>query len=330
MSDRVLVTGATGFIGAYVVRQLVAAGARVRVLVRRPAALEPAVRSRVEIVAGDVRDAEALAAAVRGTATVLHLAACARAWPAEPDEFTTVNVRAVERLLDVAYRARVARLVHVSTVLTLPPYRPATVSGAAALPTPYEESKRAGERLVESYAAAGREAVIVHPTRVYGPGPLSDANAVTRVVALYLRGRFRVRVADDDVLQSYVHVADAADGVVRAARTGRPGGHYVLGGDDLSFRAFLGLVAEVSGVRHRVLALPPTAALAAAHATVVWGRLGGRALLTPGWVRVFMEDRRADLEPARRDLGYAPRPVREGVTELITWLRGGEGWRRVT
>src|SRR2546426_8456040 len=102
--------------------------------------------------------------------------------------------------------------------------------------SPYEATKRAGERLVEAYALSGRHAVIVHPARVYGPGPCNDANALTRVIDLYLRGRFRVRLEDGDVLGSYVHAADVADGIRRAAHAGRPGAHYVLGGENLSFR----------------------------------------------------------------------------------------------
>lgn len=325
MSGLTVVTGATGFIGGHLVRQLVADGVHTRVLVRRPESLSAALRARVEVVRGDVRDAGTLVAAVRGAETVLHLAACARAWARDPAEFTAVNVHTVERLLESAHAAGVSRLVHVSTMLTLPPGRPAPLDGLAARPTPYEESKRAGERLVESYAAAGRHAVIVHPTRVYGSGPCNDANAVTRVIALYLRGRFRVRLDDGDVLASYVHAADVADGIRRAARAGRSGAHYVLGGENLSFRAFLDLVGEVSGVRRKVVALPRAAALAAGYAALLWGRLGGDVAITPGWVRVFLEHRPADVEPARSDLGYAPRSARAGVAETVAWLRGGGG-----
>ncbi len=328
MTGVTLVTGATGFIGGYLVRRLVADGVRTRVLVRRPELLPPEVRGRIEVVRGDVRDRARLVAAVEGAHTVLHLAACARAWSRDPTEFATVNVAAVDHLLEAAYRAAVARLVHVSTILTLPPHRPASVNGVARRPTPYEESKRAGERLVESYAALGRHAVIVHPARVYGPGPCNDANAVTRVIALYLRGRFRFRLDDGDALGSYVHAADVADGIRRAACVERPGAHYVLGGENLSFRAFLDLVAELSGVRHRVLALPRSAALAAAYAGLLWGRLGGDAPITPGWIRVLLEDRRADIESAGRDLGYAPRSARDGIAQTIAWLGGRRPWRR--
>jgi len=325
MSAVTLVTGATGLIGRHLVRQLVADGVPTRVLARRPELLPPTVQGRLEVVRGDVRDRAALVAAVRGAGTVLHLAACARAWSRDPTEFATVNVEAVADLLETAVTLGVERLVHVSTILTLPPSRPAPVSGLAARPTPYEATKRAGERLVEAYAASGRHAVIVHPARVYGPGPCNDANALTRVIDLYLRGRFLVRLEDGDVLGSYVHAADVADGIRRAARVGRPGAHYVLGGENLSFRAFLSLVGELSGTRQRVVTLPRSAALAAGYLGLLWGRLGGVAPITPGWVRVFLEDRPGDIASARRDLGYEPRPAHVGLAETIAWLRESEG-----
>ena len=320
MNDLVVVTGATGFIGTYLVRELVGGGATVRVLVRRPELLDPLVRARVDVRRGDVRDEDTLAAAVRGARTVLHLAACARAWARDPREFTAVNVDAVRVLLAAARAADVERLVHVSTVLTLPAFRPAWGTQGVRGLTPYEATKLEGERLVEAYAAEGRHAVIVHPTRVYGPGPLTDANAVTRVMMLYLAGRFRVRLADGEALGNYVHAGDVATGILLAARAGRPGAHYLLGGENASFRAFLELVGELGGGRRRVATLHPALALAAAGAAEVWGWLGGSVPLTRDWVRVFLEDRRGDVTPARQDLGYAPRSLRAGVAETIAWL----------
>ncbi len=325
MSGVTLVTGATGFIGRYVLRRLVHDGEAVRVLVRRPELLGPEAGRRVEVVQGDIRDERAVRAAVRDAHTVLHLAALARAWTRDPGDFTAVNVHAVALLLDAACRAGVERLVHVSTVLTLPPYRGALLDGPARHPTPYEASKLAGERLVEAYAAEGRHAVIVHPTRVLGPGPLYDANAMTRVIALYLAGRFRVRLDDGDALANYVHADDVAAGILLAARRGRSGAHYVLGGENASLRSFLAIVSEVAGVTRRVMAIPPGLALVAGRAAALWGRLGGTAPVTPGWIRIFLEDRRVDVEPTRSALGYAPRSLRQTVAETVAWLAAREG-----
>ncbi|MFQ5529220.1 MAG: NAD-dependent epimerase/dehydratase family protein [Gemmatimonadota bacterium] len=319
MNGTVLVTGATGFIGTYLVRQLVEDGRSVRVFVRRPEALDPGIRHRVEIVRGDLRDRRALAAAVDGAATVLHLAACAKAWSAQPSEFWDTNVRAVGCLLDAARRSGVERLVHVSTQLTLSYGDQGGMSGSM---TPYERSKRAGERLVEDYAAEGRHAVIVHPTRVYGPGPLNDANGVTRVVALYMRGRFRFRIADGDVRANYVHAGDVARGIRLAADRGLPGRHYILGGaENLSFREFLDRVAIVSGDRHLVAALPSFVARGAGAGGELWGRLGRPTSLTRAWVDVFLRDLPLDVSLPRTELGYRPRTLTAGLSQTINWLR---------
>jgi nucleoside-diphosphate-sugar epimerase len=320
MNPITLVTGANGFIGAYVVRRLLTLGRRVRVLVRRPQSLAPTIRPRVEIAAGDIRDPDALASAVRNVDTILHLAGCAKAWSSDPDEFVAVNVRAVRTLLDCAAMERVRRLVHVSSIVTLPPFRTGRLGRADNLVTPYETTKLEGERLVEEYAASTGHACIVHPTRVYGPGPLNDANGATKAVALYLRGQLRVRLDDGDVLGNYVHTEDVAQGILLAAQRGRRGGHYVLGGEDISFRDLLELASEISGIRHRLIALPPRVALAVARTAELWGRLGGHPFITPGWVRLYLEDWRASSAAAEQDLRYRWRPLRVGLAETIDWL----------
>ncbi len=324
MTRHTFVTGATGFIGRYLLRRLLADAEPVRILARRPDLLPAGIRRRVEVVVGDVRDRDALARGVDGARTVMHLAAFARAWSSHPEDFTSVNVDAVRTLLELAAAENVARLVHVSTILTLPPFHPAPVNGPSQLATLYERTKREGEALVEEYAAAGRHAVIVHPTRVYGPGPLHDANGVTKAVALYLRGRLRVRLADQDVLGNYVHADDVAAGIILAAARGRSGAHYVLGGENASFHELLRLATRITGIRRAVLPLPPRAALTVARAAELWGQLTGNCFITPGWVRVFLEDRRADISPAREDLGYRPRSLDQGLRGTLAWLAASQ------
>jgi nucleoside-diphosphate-sugar epimerase len=310
MSARVLVTGASGFIGQYVTRQLLDSGRRVRVLARRPDLLPPDMVGRVEICQGDIRDAAAVDRALIGADLVIHLAACARAWSRDANEFRDVNTRAVTTLVQASRRHGARRFVHVSTVLTL---RGAPVGRT---PTPYEATKRAGDRIVEESGIA----VVVHPTRVFGPGPLNDANGVTRLIAAYLSGGLVVRLNDHDVQANYVHVADVAAGIVLAADTGECGTHYALGGENLSVRALLGRVAALSGVRRTVHVVNPAIALAAVSVAEAWGRFGGAVPLTRGWVRSFLEDQRLNGEAA--PAGYRPRPVDEGLRDTIDWLRG--------
>ncbi len=320
MRAKTLVTGASGFIGRQLVRQLVDAGERVRIICRHPDALIREHGSLVEAVRGDIIDRDAMVRAMDGVGTVFHLAGCARAWSRNPREFWDVNVTGTELLLELASRAGADRIVHVSTVLTLPELRRTWLPDGIRKPTEYEHTKLMGERLVLSYIASGGDAVIVHPTRVYGPGPLTDANGATKMIALYLAGRFRLRVADGDVPGNYAHVEDVARGMILAAHWGRSGAHYVLGGENASIRDLFELVAELSGVRHRMVAVPPRAAIGVGHLSEFWGRLGGQVVITADWVRVYLEDQGVDITPTTRELGYAPRPLRAGIAQTLAWL----------
>jgi nucleoside-diphosphate-sugar epimerase len=309
MSGLTVVTGGSGFIGQHLARRLLDAGRPIRVLARRPDLLPPDIARRAEVVCGDVRDAAAVDQALAGADVVLHLAACARAWARDADEFQRVNVGAVETLVRTARRQGVRRLVHVSTVLTL--------KGTASnrVPTPYEETKLAGERIAEDSGLA----VVVHPTRVFGPGPLNDANGVSRLIATYLSGRLVVRLDDSDVQANYVHVDDVAGGIVLAADSGECGAHYVLGGENLSVRELFDRVAALSGVRRTVYPVRPGLALAAATVAEGWGRLGGVAPITRAWVRSFLEDQRLNGE--RVPPGYCPLPLDDRLRATIEWLR---------
>lgn len=316
MRSPILVTGASGFVGSWVVRQLVDSGRPVRTLVR---SLRSVPVPGVEVVLGDLTDRPALRRATKGVDTIIHLAACAKVSTRDPDEFERVNVQGTARLLEAAASAMVRRFVHVSTILTLPPFRPA--SRGEHRVTEYEVTKAAGERLVAAYRTAGHHAVIVHPTRIYGPGPLHDSNGATAAVAMYLSGRFRLRLADDDVQANYVHVEDVARGILLSAQHGLSGRHYVLGGENASFQQLLERVARIAGVRRAVWALPPSLAMIAGFLSECWGVAGGRPRISRAWIRSFLEDRRTDSSLATAELGYVPRDLDTGLRETIAWLR---------
>lgn len=317
MSRLAAVTGATGFIGTHLVERLITEGTPVRALVRSPARLRPRLRERVQLVTGTLADPDAIRRAVDGASVVYHLAGLAAAWTRQNDDFFAVNLEGVRRVLVAAQLAGVDRVVHVSTILARFP--------TPAVPTPYWASKQLGERLVRRHVAAGGDAVIVQPCRVYGPGPLHDANGATRLIRSFLSGRFPVCLRDGGVRGNWVHVDDVVEGMVLAARCGRPGETYVLGGENASVEELLELVAELSGRKPRAIRVPPPLALAAAGALELGGRLGAPVPISRGWVRTFLQDQAVDIGPTMRELGYHPRPLRVGVAETIAWLRSGGG-----
>ena len=197
--QKILVTGASGFIGRHLVSRLINTGHKPRVLVRDPRKLERLSLVGLDVVPGALPDRAVTAKAVRGVDTVLHLAALATAHSRDPEQYMRINAQAVDVLLDESAAAGVGRIVHVSTIAALPPVRPAAICSGDPHPTLYAASKTAAEALVRRHAATRGEAVIVRPTRVYGPGPWNDANGTTRLMAMYLRGRLRFRPDDGGV-----------------------------------------------------------------------------------------------------------------------------------
>lgn len=326
-----LVTGGTGFIGGHLVNALLSAGRRVRVLARPrpqlspfPFPLSPASPG-AEVIWGQITDPAAVEVATRGVDLVYHLAACARPWARDPREFTIVNVEGTRLVTATALACGLRRMVHVSTELVQDPVVDRTA---------YQRTKRAGEALVAAYLAAGGDAVIVRPTRVYGPGPLNPANSVTRVMDLYRRGLLRVRIAaagsrhaereagseQREARANYVYVHDVVAGLLLAAERGARGAAYLVGGENLTVGELLALVSEATGTRHVTFLLPRSMVRLVAGLAELGGLVGLAPPITRDWVDVLTEDRPMSWAKAEAELGYKPRSARDGVAATVAWL----------
>lgn len=270
--------------------------------------MTPAGAGQPDIVWGDLRDAPAVTRLLDGADVVFHLAAHARAWAADPNDFDAINVEGTRNVVAAARACGVRRLVQVSTEL---------VDGDQTL---YQRSKRAAEQVVQDYVAQGGDAVIVRPTRVYGPGPLNPANSVTRIIALYRRGWFRLRIADGGARANYVYVKDVVDGLLKCAERGARSAVYVLGGENLTFEEFAALIGDVTGRRRALVAVPQALARLVGAACELGGRLGIEPLITRGWVDVLTHDRPMSSAKAEAELGYRPRSAREGIAATVRWL----------
>jgi farnesol dehydrogenase len=315
MSTLAAVTGGTGFIGGALVRRLLADGNRVRLLVRRNTSNVQPVAGSIELVHGDIRDADAVRAALDGAQTVYHLAGCAKAWASEPGEFEAVNVTGTRHVLAAARATGVHRVVHVSTSLADAP--------ETALLTEYQRSKRAAETVVDEHVRTGGDAVVVRPTRVYGPGPLCQSNSVTRAIALYRRGVLRVRLADADVRANYVFVDDVVDGLLAAAARGRAGAQYTLAGANATFVELLETVGRVVGRVRRTLPLPDPAARSVAVVSEWLARLGLEPLITRDWLDLLRCDWPVAADPDAARVGFTARSLEDGVRTTVAWLAAG-------
>jgi dihydroflavonol-4-reductase len=317
----VCITGATGFIGTHVAQLASQAHGAVRVTYRDERRLERLGEIEVEPVRADVLDRGALRRAFRGCELVLHTAGHVGSRP--PERVWRVNALAPRIAVEAAAAEDVRRVVVTSSVAGIgpaPPDRPGTeddVYRGGGLGLVYADAKHEGES--EALAAGARlgvEVVVVNPSYVFGapvdrsrPGETS-----TRLVANYLRGRLPA-VVDSET--NVVDVRDVARGHLLAAERGKAGERYVLGGHDVRWVDLLERVAELSGVRHPLVVLPPEAGAVARAAEALW--LPG-PMLAEGIV-LMAQNWRYSSRKARRELGYRARPLDRTLRDTVEWHR---------
>lgn len=329
---RVFVTGATGFIGTKLVQELVRRGCSVRALTRASSRTDGLDGERVELVQGNILDPDSLRRGMEGCEQVYHLAAYAKNWARERKVFFEQNVNGTRHVLSAAKACGVKRLVATSSIVTLGPTAPGVVGNenmtriTQRFFTEYEESKTVAEQEILQWVARGLPAVIVNPTRVYGPGKLTEGNSVTLMIDQYTRGRLPVLVNGGVNVGNYAFVDDLVRGHVLAMEKGRIGERYILGGEGVSLKGFFQLVDEATGRRHWQVSLPPWAALAFGRFEKLKAEwFGIYPQITPGWAETFLADWAYSCAKAERELGYTITPLREGIRATCEWLRAERG-----
>jgi dihydroflavonol-4-reductase len=318
-----LVTGATGFVGSHVARQLVSSGENVRVLVRPTSNFKLLEDLRVERVEGDLRDAGSIERAMRGVRRVFHVAADYRLWTQHPEELYESNVEGTRRLIAAAERAGVERIVYTSTVATI-----AVPQHGAALPNEataarleemighYKRSKFLAEQVALDAAKAGVPVVIVNPTAPVGPGDWKPT-PTGRIILDFLLGKMPAYV---DTGLNVVAVEDVAAGHLLAAEKGRSGERYILGGRNMTLKEILDALAAITGRRAPRLKLPHVVALAAGYADELYSRLAGREPQIPvEGVKMSRHKMFVESDKAARELGYAPGKIEAALERAVRW-----------
>ncbi|MCW8139926.1 MAG: NAD-dependent epimerase/dehydratase family protein [Planctomycetota bacterium] len=328
---RVLVTGATGFIGHHVASALLAEGHDVRCLTR-PGSRREALPAGSAWVEGDLRSRADLVCAVRGCDAVVHAGAFYALWAADPREFYEVNVEGTRRLLEVARAAGVRRVVYTSSVSCVgeaapgrladeeTPVRPADLVGD------YKRSKWEAERVALSFARPVRgpalEVVAVLPASTIGPGD-ARPTPTGQIIRDFLAGKMP-RVIDTPM--SFVDVRDVAAGPVLALERGQSGRRYILTSREgnVGLATFLALIAEVAGVRPPRGRVPYWLAwLAGAVSTLVADHVTRRPPRVP-LAGVRMASHRMQFDPTRaiEELGLPQTPLRDTVRAAVAWFQG--------
>ncbi len=320
-----LVTGANGFLGAAVVRALLADGRAVRALVRPGSDRRNLERLDVDLAEGDITDPESLRRAVGGCAAVFHVAADYRLWVRDPAPMYRANVEGSVNVLEAAANAGVERMVYTSSVATLginADRKPADEDTPVSLDDmigAYKRSKFLAEEAVRRRAAQLQYPVVtVNPSTPIGPGDVKPT-PTGRIILDAAAGRMPAYV---DTGLNIVHVDDVARGHLSALALGKSGERYILGGEDMSLRRILGVVGERVGRPASNVRLPHWLVYPIAVAAE------GIARVTRAEPRVTLDGVRMSTKymyftsgKAERELGYRWRDPELAIAEAIEWFK---------
>ena len=319
-----LVTGGNGFVGCHVVRALLARDDRVRVLARENADLTALAGLPVEIVRGDLRNFDSVERAVNGCNEVYHVGADYRLWLTDPAPMYATNVDGTEHVIRAATGAGVSRIVYTSTVGALGiPHggvgREDTPSSLAAMPGHYKRSKFMAEQAALKAAHEGAPVVIVNPSTPIGALDFKPT-PTGRIIVDFLNRRMPAYV---ETGLNIVDVEDVARGHLLAAERGRIGEKYILGGENLTLKEFLGRLAAISGMPAPKMRIPYAVAFGYALGAEAFARTvtrrAPRASLTE--VRMARKHMFFDSSKAREELGYSPGPIDPAITAAIEFFR---------
>jgi dihydroflavonol-4-reductase len=316
-----LVTGAAGFLGSHVARQLVARGENVRVLVRASSSNRAIADLPLEYVTGDLRDQASLQRAMQGAQRVFHVAADYRLWAKNPQDIYDSNVGGTKNLLAAAKQSRVERLVYTSTVATIAVDRAtlpneSTDSKLEEMIGHYKRSKWMAEQEVLQAAKEGFPAVVAMPTTPVGPWDWKPT-PTGKIIVDFLNGKMPGYV---ETGLNFVGVEDCAAGHLLVAEKGRIGQRYLLGAENLTLKQVLDLLAKLTGLPAPSFKIPHALALGVAYAETAFSHLIGREPQIPvEGVKIAQHLMFVDCKRAQQELGFQPEPVDAAFGRAARW-----------
>ena len=321
----VFVTGATGFIGRKLCAGLAAEGHIVHALCRDIHHPNRIQHPHIKFFKGDILDKQSLLFAMRDCEQVYHTAAMAKMWCKNSRDFYDINVIGTRNVLEAAVETGTQKLVYTSTCGVWGPTvkYPMTETDprVAGFSIDYERTKYLAELEVNAFVKKGLQVVTVNPSRVYGEGPVTDSNTVSKMVNGYLNGTWRIIPGNGERVANYAYLDDVVAGHIHAMAFGKNGHRYILGGEDISFNRFFETLAEVSGRCLRMIHAPQR--LIKFYSRVEWlkTRLTG---LPPFFLPEFADRLKFDLkyssDKAIGQLNYKITPFAEGLKRTVDYL----------
>ncbi|MBX3253580.1 MAG: NAD-dependent epimerase/dehydratase family protein [Chitinophagaceae bacterium] len=322
----ILITGATGYIGSKLTCKLANEGNTIHILCRTPPSLPGFNRSNIKVFAGDITSVESLKPALEKVNQVYHLAAYARLWAKDAGIFHKLNVGGTEKILNAAKRAGAQKVVYTSTAGVIGPSKDhpmretdPRITGFFNL---YESTKSESEKVALAYAEQGLQVCILNPSRIYGPGFDTGSNPITKIIELYVKGKWKIIPGSGNDIGSYPYIDDVVDGHIAAMQKGRSGERYILGGVNVTFNELIATIKKYSGIEKKLKHIPFPFLKMISRLMLLNANITGKyPMMTPDWVDKYKYDWALDSSKAIQELGYKIRSLDDGIAETVEWVK---------
>ena len=323
---KILITGATGYIGNKLAFEAAARGYSVHILVRDPQSKFIPSNPGIIVYKGDVTNKETVFAAMEGCVYVMHAAGITSLREKDNSIFYKVNVEGTRNMLDTALALGVKKFVFTSTGGVLGPSGKYPMSEndprIIAFENDYEISKHWAEELVKEYCRRGLFAMIVAAPRVYGPGPVTNGNAMEGLLRKILSWQIAFVPSNDKIIANYVFIDDVVKGHFLAMEKGLAGEKYILGGENISYKTFFQTIRQYAGKKIRLIRVPRSLIKTWSFLHMIIYRLIGKHThISPRVVDRLSQNRALSSEKAIRELGYSITPFAEGIQKTIVHLQ---------
>lgn len=325
---KIFITGATGYLGQRLALILAEQGFIIHALVRDISKADELLNHKnIKLFRGSILNVESIQTAMRDCEEVYHLAALASVWNKDSRLFDRLNVDGLQNVLECCMKQDVRKVLFTSTAGVVghsvdgKPVAEGT-NHSPALETLYEASKLKAEVVANQFVRKGLPVVIVNPSRVYGPGILTESNGFTRLIKMYINGKWNIQPGHGKSIGNYVYIDDVLEGFLKAMEFAKPGERYLLGGENVSYGDFFSMIDELSGENRRLYNVPLPMMLILSYLQLgIAETFGKHPFITPPFVKKYSKNWIVSSEKASLELGYSITPFKVGLQKTLSWLQ---------
>lgn len=321
---KILITGATGYVGHQLALALAEQNYEIHALVRNPNSTNIPSHKNIKVFKGDINDMESITTAIKGCNQVYHTAALVKPFDKDQSLFHKINVEGTHNLLQKALQFGIEKFLFTSSCSVIGPSSGKVLNENDLRETPfefeYDITKHQAEILVKEYAQSGLCTVIVSPSKIYGYSNNIETKdiSVNKMIDRFVKGRLTFMPSPGKLLSNYCFINDVVEGHILAMQNGKSGEKYILGGENISYEDFFKFIRNISGTKAKLIATPKIVVkILGVLQWIQYLAFGKEPYVTAKGIKQIFCNKIFSSDKAIKHLGYKITPLVEGLRLTI-------------